>query len=107
MIRFNTLAQLRHEPEARGFQLSYLWSSLAGLLVPTLIIFVGVIAMLLNSKGLEKTAVTLGTHLSVPLSEDFIGQEPLMQLTQLVGITLLTAAVLAGCIAGNWSMISS
>lgn len=98
MIRFNTLAQLRHEPEARGFQLSYLWSSLAGLLVPTLIIFVGVIAMLLNSKGLEKTAVTLGTHLSVPLSEDFIGQEPLMQLTQLVGITLLTAAVLAGCI---------
>lgn len=98
MSRFNTLARLRREPEARGFQLSYLWSSLAGLLVPALVILVGVIAMLLDAKGLKETTVTLGTHLTIPLSEEFIAQKPLMQLTQLVGFTLLTATIFAGCV---------
>ncbi|MAI34453.1 MAG: lantibiotic mersacidin transporter system [Rhodopirellula sp.] len=98
MIRFNTLARLRHEPEARGFQLSYLWSSLAGLLVPTLVILVGMISMLLDSKGLKESTVTLGTHLAIPLSEEYTTQKPLMQLTQLVGFTLLTATIFAGCV---------
>ncbi|MGI9467973.1 MAG: ATP-binding cassette domain-containing protein [Rubripirellula sp.] len=98
MSRFNTLARLRREPEARGYQLSYLWSSLAGLLVPTLVILVGVIAMLLDSRGLKEPAVMLGTHLTIPLSEDFISQNPLMQLTQLVGFTLLAATIFAGCV---------
>ncbi len=100
MIRFNTLAQLRHEPEARGFQISYIWSSVAGLLVPGLVVLIGVIAMLLNSpnsQGLKDESVTLGTHLVIPMSEAFTDQEPLMQLTQLVGFALLTAAILAGC----------
>lgn len=98
MSRFNTLTRLRHEPEARGFQLSYLWSSLAGLFVPSLVILVGVIAMLLDSKGLQEQTVTLGTHLAIPLSEEFIAQKPLMQLTQLVGFTLLSATIFAGCV---------
>ena len=98
MSRFNTLAQLRHEPEARGFELSFIWSSLAGLLVPALVILVGVIAMLLDKKGLKDDTLTLGTHLTVPLSTEFTDQDSLMQLTLLVGFTLLTAAVLAGCV---------
>ncbi|HBV64352.1 MAG TPA: ABC transporter ATP-binding protein [Rhodopirellula sp.] len=98
MSRFNTLTRLRCEPEARGFLLSYFWSGLAGLLVPTLVILVGMIAMLLNSKGLKEPTVTLGTHLTIPLSAEFISQKPLMQLTQLVGFTLLTATIFAGCV---------
>lgn len=98
MSRFNTLTRLRHEPEARGFQLSYLWSSLAGLFVPSLVILVGVIAMLLDSEGLQEQTVTLGTYLAIPLSEEFIAQKPLMQLTQLVGFTLLSATIFAGCV---------
>lgn len=98
MSRFNTLTRLRCEPEARGFLLSYLWSSLAGLLVPTLVILVGMMAMLLNSKGLKEPTVTLGTHLTIPLSAEFIAQKPLMQLTQLVGFTLLTAMIFSGCV---------
>ena len=98
MSRFNTLTRLRHEPEARGFQLSYLWSSLAGLFIPSLVILVGVIAMLLDSEGLQEQTVTLGTYLAIPLSEEFIAQKPLMQLTQLVGFTLLSATIFAGCV---------
>lgn len=98
MSRFNILAQPRFEPEARGSYLSYLWSVLAGLLVPVLVILVGVIAVLLNSPGLNDPGlnddyVRLGSHLSVPLHSDFIQQKPLMQLTQLVGFTLLISAI--------------
>lgn len=98
MSRFNTLSKPRHEPGARGFHLSYLWSTLAGLLVPVLVILVGVIAVLLNSKGLNNETVVLGSHLSVPLSSNFIQLEPLMQLTQLVGVTLLISAMLSGSV---------
>ncbi|MDE0863278.1 MAG: ABC transporter ATP-binding protein [Rubripirellula sp.] len=98
MSRFNILAQPRFEPEARGSYLSYLWSVLAGLLVPVLVILVGVIAVLLNSPGLNDPGlnddyVRLGSHLNVPLHSDFIQQKPLMQLTQLVGFTLLISAI--------------
>jgi len=71
---------------------------LAGLLVPVLVILVGVIAVLLNSKGLNNETVVLGSHLSVPLSSNFIQLEPLMQLTQLVGVTLLISAMLSGSV---------
>jgi len=98
LSRFNILAQPRFEPEARGSYQSYLWSALAGLLVPVLVILVGVIAVLLNSPGLNDPGlnddyVVLGSHLSVPLHSDFIQQKPLMQLTQLVGFTLLISAI--------------
>ena len=101
LTRINTLARLRNEPEARGYQISYLWSIVAGLLVPVLVILVGMIAMLLNSpnsEGLKEDTVVLGTYLVIPLTDKITGQEPLMQLTQLVGFTLLNAALFAGCV---------
>ena len=93
MSQFNTLAAARKEPQARGAWLSYVWASLAGLLVPVLIVLIGLLAALLDTGGINKTPVRLGTHLYVPLPEAFIIQQPLIQLTELVAVTLLVAAV--------------
>lgn len=95
MSRFNTLAQPRSEPEAGGALLSYLWSALAGLLVPVLVVLIGLIAVLLNSGGLSNESVRLGTHLTVPLTASFADQAPLLQLTELVGATFIVAAIFA------------
>ncbi|MGI9474988.1 MAG: ATP-binding cassette domain-containing protein, partial [Rubripirellula sp.] len=93
MSRFNTLTQPRHEPEAGGAFFSYIWATLAGLLVPVLVVLVGMTAVLLNSNGLSGESVQLGTHLSVPLSPQFTEQQPLMQLTELVGFSFLVATL--------------
>ncbi len=93
MSRFNTLAQPRSEPEAGGALLSYLWSALAGLLVPVLVVMIGLIAVLLNSGGLSNESVRLGTHLSVPVTAGFADQAPLLQLTELVGSSFILAAI--------------
>lgn len=93
MSRFNILSRLRSEPEAGGALLSYVWSTLAGLLVPVLVVLVGLIAVLLDSGGLSSEQIRLGTHLYVPLPASFVGQAALMQLTTLVGATFLVAGV--------------
>lgn len=94
MSRFNTLSQPRSEPEASGGLLQFLWSAMAGLLVPILVVLVGVIAVLLNSGGLSQQEVRLGTHLTVPIiPAAFTSQTPLVQLTQLVGLTFAVASV--------------
>ncbi|MFK8110681.1 MAG: ATP-binding cassette domain-containing protein [Rubripirellula sp.] len=96
MSRFNTLTQLRSEPEASGSLPAYIWSTLAGLLVPILVVLIGMIAILLNSGGLSNDHVRLGTHLRVPLSllgEQFTDQAALMQLTILVGFAFGVASV--------------
>jgi ABC-type multidrug transport system fused ATPase/permease subunit len=66
---------------------------LAGLLVPLLIILLGLIALLLDSGGLVSSPVRLGTHLYIPLSETFTRQATLLQLSELLGITLVVAAI--------------
>lgn len=93
MSRLNTLSQARKESESGGHVLSYVWSSLAGLLVPVLVVMVGMIAALLNSQGLMPPSVRLGTNLSVPIAETFTSQSPLAQLTELVLLTFFVAAV--------------
>ncbi len=93
MSRFNTLSQPRHEPEAGGALFSYLWSAVAGLLVPVLVVLVGLIAVLLNSGGLSNEVVRLGTHLDIPVGERYADQAALMQLTELVGLSFLIAAI--------------
>ena len=92
MSRFNTLSRPRHEPEAGG-AFSLIWATLAGLLVPVLVVLVGMAAVLLNSGGLTGESVQLGTHLIVPLSPPFSTQQPLMQLTMLVGFSFLVASL--------------
>lgn len=89
----NTLAQPRREKESKGSALSLVWSVLAGLLVPVLVILVGVIAELLNSKGLSGDRVLLGNYLSVPLPDQLVTQSPLSQLTILVVLGLATSVM--------------
>ena len=94
MSRFNTLSRPRSEPEAGGAFFAYVWSALAGLLVPVLVVLVGLLAVLLNSNsGRSQQSVQLGTHLQVPLPPSFANQAALMQLTQLVAVTFAVAAV--------------
>ena len=98
MSRFNTLARPRREPESRGASVALFWSAVAGMLIPVLILFVGLLAVLLNSSsGLSRQRVQLGTHLFVPVPESFANQAALMQLTQLVGISFAIAALF--CVA--------
>ena len=91
MNRLNTLSIARHEPESNGAVLAYVWSVLAGLLVPVLVVLIGLLAMLLDSGGLSGPSVRLGTHLYVPLPPMFYEQPALMQLTSLVAIAFLVA----------------
>ncbi|TWU48562.1 Iron import ATP-binding/permease protein IrtB [Rubripirellula tenax] len=93
LSRFSTLSQPRSEPQAGGALLSYLWAALAGLLIPVLVVMLGAIAMLLDADGLSGSEVRLGTHLRVPISHAFVEQAALIQLTELVGLTFLVAAL--------------
>jgi ATP-binding cassette, subfamily B, bacterial len=96
LSRFNTLTQPRNEPEAQGGWFSYVWSVLAGLLVPVLVVLVGLIAVLLNSGGLSGEYVRLGTHLWIPLrplGESFVEQPSLIQLGILVGLSCAVACL--------------
>jgi ABC-type multidrug transport system fused ATPase/permease subunit len=93
LSRFNTLSRLRQEPEAGGALWLFFWSLLAGLLVPALVVLIGLLAELLDSGGLSSAPVRLGTDLYVPLSDAFVDQAALMQLTFLVAVAFISAAV--------------
>lgn len=93
MSRFNTLAQPRREAEAAGGFLTFVWSVLAGLLVPVLVVLLGLIAVLLNQGGLTGTSAQLGAYLRLPLEPNFAAQTPMAQLTELVIVSFAVAAV--------------
>ena len=71
--------------------MAYLWSTMAGLLVPLLVVLVGLLALLLDGGGLSGDTARLGTHLFVPLPRFFYEQPALMQLTGLVAVSFLVA----------------
>lgn len=75
--------------------MGYLWSSLAGLLIPVLVIMIGVIAVLLNAGGLSPGMARLGTHLYVPVTQSFADQTSLVQLTRLVAGSFAIAILFA------------
>jgi ABC-type multidrug transport system fused ATPase/permease subunit len=56
-----------------------------------LVVLIGTIAVLLNSGGLNDSAVRLGAHLVVPVGDSIIEQSALSQLAILVGITCFFA----------------
>ena len=90
---FSTLAAVRKEPESHGAFWAYIWATLAGLLVPVIVVLVGLLASLLDTVGLGSTPVQLGTHLKVGLPSSFINQPALIQLTNLVAVTVVVAAI--------------
>lgn len=88
MNRFSTLSAVRSEPEAGNPLATILWSTLAGILIPCVIVLLGVIAVLLDKKGLLEPTESLGSHLVVPIPDFILRHEQLYQLTELVLITL-------------------
>ena len=96
MNPFRTLAAARHETEAQSGRLSSLfWATIAGLLVPCLVLVVGLITTLLESGELDDLSARLGATLWLPLPQDFVNQPPLVQLTQLTSLAFALAVVLS------------
>lgn len=69
----------------------YLCAIATGLLIPCLVVIVGMIARLLEQRGITQSPVRLGSHLAVPVPASWLEQPPLVQLTHLVVIALLLA----------------
>lgn len=84
-------AGVRREPAARASLGWYCGAIATGLLIPALMVMVGMIARLLEQRGLDHSPVRLGTHLAVPVPAEWLANSPLVQLTHLVGISLLLA----------------
>jgi ATP-binding cassette, subfamily B, bacterial len=93
--RINTLSRPRSEPESRTSILTHVWTILSGLLIPVLVVLVGLIAVVLDSKnsGVTSSQVRLGTHLSIPVGETFSRQPPLIQLAELVFLSLAVSSL--------------
>ncbi len=91
MKLLTTLSEPRGEPESSGDPLAYLWALLSGLLLPILIVLAGLLAAVLDRGGLQETSIRLGTHLYLPLPQSFVGQDALVQLSELVAITFAIA----------------
>ncbi len=66
-------------------------------MVPLLVILIGVIAALLNDRGINASPLVLGSHLSVPVPEWFLQQPPLTQLTMLVCLALMLTVGFSIC----------
>ena len=64
--------------------LSLFWSITSGLLVPVIVVLVGVIAVVLDERGLTDQSVVLGSHLKVTVPAALVEQPPLRQLVELV-----------------------
>lgn len=96
MNRLYTLSAARLEKDAhRGWLFSLFWATLAGLLVPGLVLVVGLISLLLQSGEFSDTIARLGVNLYVPLPLSFVDQPPLDQLTQLTSLAFLIAVLLS------------
>ncbi len=95
MKRISTLSRPRSEPESRTSILTQVWTTLSGLLIPVLVVLVGLIAVVLDSKNtiFVGNQVRLGTHLSIPVGEAFLRQPPLVQLAELVVVSLAVSSL--------------
>lgn len=85
----------RGEPAARPSLFWYAAAIAAGLLIPCLVVAVGLMARLLEQRGIDHSPVSLGTHLAIPIPASWLILSPLVQLTYLVGLSLVLALVFA------------
>lgn len=88
-------ASARREPAGRASAGWYICATATGLLIPCLIVVVGVIARLLEKRGIDQTPVQLGSHLAVPIPQAWLAESPLLQLSYLVLISLVLAMAFA------------
>ena len=98
MDRLSTLTGPRSEPEAGGSILMHLWAILAGILAPLLVVLLGLIAALLDSRGLSELEVRLGTHLRIPVPADLVGYAEIAQLSLLVVIASVVAVIYSAAV---------
>lgn len=58
-----------------------------------IVVLVGLIAVVLNARGLTEPLVRLGTHLTIPIGTSLLKQPPLVQLAELVLLTLVVSSI--------------
>ncbi|SMP56670.1 ABC-type multidrug transport system, ATPase and permease component [Neorhodopirellula lusitana] len=97
MNRFTTLRQPRSEATKSGAGFHWLWATIAGLLVPVMLVLFGVVAELIDDGGIRTGTIRLGSYLGVPLPQGFVSQDSFTQLTQLVLVAL--AITVCFCLA--------
>lgn len=88
-------ASARREPAGRASTVWYFCAIATGLLIPCLVVVVGVIARLLEKRGIDQSPVQLGSHLAIPIPQDWLAESPLLQLSFLVSIALVMALAFA------------
>lgn len=92
------LRRLLNETVGTAWWAWYVAGAAAALLVPAVIVVAGVVAQLLQDRGLVASPVRLGRTLSVPVPEALLERDPLEQLILLVGVgftlTLIQAVAL-------------
>lgn len=91
----------RREPAGRASWFWYGSAIAAGLLFPILVILVGVVAYLLEHRGIDQSPLRLGVALAVPVPQSWLQQTALGQLCRWVMIGLVAAI---GWLLANWSM---
>ncbi|MEZ6087003.1 MAG: hypothetical protein R3C05_03015 [Pirellulaceae bacterium] len=69
------------------------YATIAGLLVPTIIVILGVATFLVETRGLKESPVVLGRYLSIPIPEMILRMEPLRQLILIVGLGGVAALI--------------
>jgi ATP-binding cassette subfamily B protein len=97
----SSFRSIRREAVSRASFTWYLLAVTVGLLVPCIIVVFGLIAMLLDLHGLKSSPVRLGTFLSIPVPEWYLGLPPLLQLTYLVGFSLVLAILFSLAMWGH------
>jgi len=85
----------RREPSGAAPSGWYICAAATGLLIPCLVVIVGVIARLLELRGIDQSPVRLGTHLAIAFPQAWVEQSPLVQLSYLVAMALLLAFAFA------------
>jgi len=88
-------ASARRETAGRASTGWYFCAMATGLLIPCLVIVLGVIARLLEKRGLDQSPVQLGSHLAIPIPQAWLTESPLLQLSYLVAIALVMALAFA------------
>ncbi|MCC9599055.1 ABC transporter ATP-binding protein/permease [Stieleria sp. JC731] len=70
-----------------------IWATLAGALVPVLVLMFGLISFLLEKEEITSSPVRLGVNLYVPVPPSFIDRAPLVQLTQLTSVAFAVSVI--------------
>lgn len=98
MNRLVTLSRARHSPVAGSAFGLYLWATLAGLVVPLMVVLLGAVSYLIDHQRLDAGGIVLGQFLHVPVSSRLVQSGPLGQMVTLVALGFATATALSAIV---------